>query len=711
MRKWNAIQPVVTELNHVAMRQKILQRAHEAQEAGTVRTTLSKEELALVPFWQQGDVSLETSEALEARCRLRKAPAVVEELQRWWSTAQRSVQSGVDAAASTVAREDYIRISRLLSKAMLPDFDADEAQRAAEEDWEDDSAGSPSLSRERFMDCIFELADVWTEHISEGEYVRFLSGLFERIAYPGQWTPSGSTWFWRHEKDVDYTDDPEPLPEATDEGSEVRRTRIEEQKTEGQTEEQKTEGQTEEQGPAGVQRRIERPKSFRRMIPPKISVPEVTVPEISVPKISVPKISVPEISVRKPELLSLSRDDDAKCLSAPSPEPVAPRAPAPTETVRPWTAPWSAGTPSQPSWYAGAPSPRDWTSREREGLRSAPAGLSGGTSPKPRPAELPTSDELPTSHMPSIYLPPDRRALIAAGLRVQRADLELAKKMTKRNLHPKLEDSSGVRALDGLAGCVAGCVAGCGLGHSGVRALDELAGCVLGAVVGAELCVTSVWNLSLPTPDEELRACPPSHRGGHSGLRGERPASPTRPVLVHRSPSTPELARTRLIFEASWPSPAALDEPPLLALARCPIGVQPHVARHGARTPPRGTYAHREQLLPRVPWEADASLSLAMAREGGALKGGAGSPSRSRLSLHQGGWTPSAVTGCMRGGGTRAGSALVLPRTAPRRPATAPHDATSTRRHSTGLAARATQAHGARPYVRAPRNGLWHFQT
>ena len=289
--------------------------------------------------------------------------------------------------------------------------------------------------------------------------------------------------------------------------------------------------------------------------------------------------------------------------------------------------------------------------------------------------------------MPSIYLPPDRRALIAAGLRVQRADLELAKKTTKRNLHPKLVDSSGVRALEGLAGCG------------------------LGAVVGAELCVTSVWNLSLPTPDEELRACPPSHRGGHSGLRGERPASPTRPVLVHRSPSTPELARTRLIFEASWPSPAALDEPPLLALARCPIGVQPHVARHGARTPPRGTYAHREQLLPRVPWEADASLSLAMAREGGALKGGAGSPSRSRLSLHQGGWTPSAVTGCMRGGGTRAGSALVLPRTAPRRPATAPHDATSTRRHSTGLAARATQAHGARPYVRAPRNGLWHFQT
>jgi hypothetical protein len=704
MRKWNAIQPVVTELNHVAMRQKILQRAHEAQEAGTVRTTLSKEELALVPFWQQGDISLETSEALVARCRLRKAPAVVEELQRWWSTAQRSVQSGVDAAASTVAREDYIRISRLLSKAMLPDFVADEAQRAAEEDWEDDSAGSPSLSRERFMDCIFELADVWTEHISEGEYVRFLSGLFERIAFAGPWTPSGSTWFWRHEKDVEYTDEPEPepLPEATDEGSEVHRTRIEERQTEGQTEEQ-----TEEQGPAGAQHRIERPKSFRRMIPPKISMPEISVPEISVPEISVREISVPEISVREisvpeisvreipvrePELLSLSRDDDAKCLSAPSPEPVAPRAPAPTEPARPWTAPWSAGTPSQPSWYAGAPSPRDWTSREREGLRSAPAGLSGGISPKPRPAEPLTSDELPTPHMASIYLPPDRRALIAAGLRVQRAELDLAKKMTKRNLHPKLEDYSGGRALDGRGG-----VAGCGL--------------------GAELCVTSVWNMSLPTPDQELRECPPSHRGGHSGLRGERPASPTRPILVHRSPSTPELARTRLIFEASWPSPA-LDEPPLLALARCPIGVQPHVARHGARTPPRGTYAHREQLLPRVPWEADASLSLAMAREGGALKGGAGSPipnmgspSHSRLSLHQGGWKPSAVTGCMRGGGTRAGSALVLPRTAPQRPATAPHDATSTRRHSTGLAARATQAHGARPYVRAPRNGLWHFQT
>ena len=669
MRKWSAIQPVVTELNHVAMRQKIVHRAHEAQEAGTVRMTLSKEELALVPFWQQGDVSLETSEALVARIRLRKAPAVVEELQRWWSTAQRSVQSGVDAAASTVAREDYIRISRLLSKAMLPDFVAEEAQRAAEEDWEDDSAGSPTLSRERFMDCIFELADVWTEHISEGEYVRFLSGLFERIAYPGPWTPSGSMWFWRHEKDVDYADEPEPesLPEASDEGSEVRCSRIEEQKTEEKIEdkiqEQNAKGKTEDKhGPTGAQRHTERPKSFRRMIPPKIPVPE---------------ISVPEIPVREPELLSMSRDDDVKCLTATSPEPVAPRVCAPSELARPWT----AGTPSQPSWYAGAPSPRDWSSCEREGLRSAPAGLSGGISPKPRPAESLTSDEMASSRMPSIYLPPDRRALIAAALRVRRADLELAKKMTKRNLHPKLEDSSGVRALDGLAGC--------------------------GLV--AELCVTSVWNLSLPTPDQELRACPPSHRGGYSGLRGELAASPTRPVLVHRSPSTPELARSRLIFEASWPPPAALDEPPLLALARCPIGVQPHVARHGARTPPRGTYAHREQLLPTVPWEADASLSLAMAREGGALKGEAGS-SPSRLSLHQGGWKPSAVTGCMRGGGARAGSALVLPRTAPRRPATAPHEATSTR-HSTGVATRATQAHGARPYVRAPRNGLWHFQT
>ena len=61
-----------------------------------------------------------------------------------------------------------------------------------------------------------------------------------------------SMWFWRHEKDVDYADEPEPesLPEASDEGSEVRCSRIEEQKTEEKIEdkiqEQNAKGKTED---------------------------------------------------------------------------------------------------------------------------------------------------------------------------------------------------------------------------------------------------------------------------------------------------------------------------------------------------------------------------------------------------------------------------------------------------------------------------------
>lgn len=39
---------------------------------------------------------------------------------------------------------------------MISDFDANEAQKTAEEDFASDAAGGDTLSREQFMDAIYE---------------------------------------------------------------------------------------------------------------------------------------------------------------------------------------------------------------------------------------------------------------------------------------------------------------------------------------------------------------------------------------------------------------------------------------------------------------------------------------------------------------------------------------------------------------------------
>ena len=67
------------------------------------------------------------------RAKLRKHHDVIEELQRWWEACQHSLQSGEDRAAHRLSREEYILLSRKLSRAMLPEWDETEVQQLAEE--------------------------------------------------------------------------------------------------------------------------------------------------------------------------------------------------------------------------------------------------------------------------------------------------------------------------------------------------------------------------------------------------------------------------------------------------------------------------------------------------------------------------------------------------------------------------------------------------
>ena len=111
-------------------------------------------------YWQQGDAALYTKENLQKRYKLRNHPDVVEILQSWWSTAQRNMQMYGDRSAALLERENYVQVSMLLYKAMMEEYDEAEARASAEDDWEHDSKGEERMGRERFMDSIFELADM-----------------------------------------------------------------------------------------------------------------------------------------------------------------------------------------------------------------------------------------------------------------------------------------------------------------------------------------------------------------------------------------------------------------------------------------------------------------------------------------------------------------------------------------------------------------------
>ena len=203
LRKWTKHIGTFESINRAMMKRRTQLQAMQAMSSGAITFELnSQEDVDATPYWLQGDASLACEEALEARSHLRLHSGVVEELQRWWETAQRSLQSGPDPSASEMAKNDYIRISRLLSKAMLPQFDVAEAHAEAEKDWEEDSHGKDTISRVGFMDAIFQIADVWTANVDAGEYVTFLRELFERIAF----LQTGSTWFWKDEDAVEPGD-------------------------------------------------------------------------------------------------------------------------------------------------------------------------------------------------------------------------------------------------------------------------------------------------------------------------------------------------------------------------------------------------------------------------------------------------------------------------------------------------------------------------
>ena len=90
---------------------------------------------------------------MRARRRMVKADEGVRDaLGVWWHTCQRSFGNGDGALDRPLSKEEYVSVSRKIYKAMIEEYDEEDAVRSALEDWERDARGEATLSRKLFCD-------------------------------------------------------------------------------------------------------------------------------------------------------------------------------------------------------------------------------------------------------------------------------------------------------------------------------------------------------------------------------------------------------------------------------------------------------------------------------------------------------------------------------------------------------------------------------
>ena len=109
------------------------------------------------PYWQQGDIALYSTDALQVRMALRRVRQVAEALESWWQAARRSLLHTRDDTLA-IDREQYVSLYARIYHALVGGTGFS-ARACAEAEWRHDSHGRPSMSRELFLDAVFALAE------------------------------------------------------------------------------------------------------------------------------------------------------------------------------------------------------------------------------------------------------------------------------------------------------------------------------------------------------------------------------------------------------------------------------------------------------------------------------------------------------------------------------------------------------------------------
>ena len=121
------------------------------------------------PYRMQGDARFEDPEILEKRNALKDSAKLRSAILQFWTTV------GLEPDAH-MTKENYIYIHRRLSRALAPELSNAEAVEAAEEEWQEDLGGADYMTFALFSDSIYGLADLWTDAVSELDYVMCAAG-------------------------------------------------------------------------------------------------------------------------------------------------------------------------------------------------------------------------------------------------------------------------------------------------------------------------------------------------------------------------------------------------------------------------------------------------------------------------------------------------------------------------------------------------------
>ena len=149
-----------------------------------------------IPYWLQADTTLRAEWILRKRYALRHHSLVEAPLLAFWEAAMHSLRhSASDDEAGTseitklpsseyvLTREGFDSIFFKIYLVVLPEFDAKEASTELARDWQGHTTGSPYLTRVRFQDAVFQVADLWTNSSVDPQiYASFLWTLLKRVA-------------------------------------------------------------------------------------------------------------------------------------------------------------------------------------------------------------------------------------------------------------------------------------------------------------------------------------------------------------------------------------------------------------------------------------------------------------------------------------------------------------------------------------------------
>lgn len=150
------------------------------------------------PYSKQVNLAMYSDENLLKRDKLRSNPKIIAILDKWWLNTKKDIDTnGVEG----ISRNNYISLSMAIYYVLMmmnsqedqayishPESPTNfnqptllDARKCAEEDWSNDSKGNSYITKEIFMDSIFELADLWCESVRAMEYIEFLERMFTRI--------------------------------------------------------------------------------------------------------------------------------------------------------------------------------------------------------------------------------------------------------------------------------------------------------------------------------------------------------------------------------------------------------------------------------------------------------------------------------------------------------------------------------------------------